>query len=73
MRRLQRAVERTETLSTRENAHLSSLAFFVLLGASAYQASRGDFLPAGLPLLGYALRVMEWAAAREPPLQPTEN
>ncbi len=68
MRRLRRALERFEELPPRENAHLSTLAFFALLGASVYQAARGDFLPAGLPLIGFALRVMDWAADREPPL-----
>lgn len=67
MRRLRRALEGVNE-KTYESAHLSSLAFFALLGASLYQAVRGDFLPAGLPLLGYAMRVMDWAADREPPL-----
>jgi hypothetical protein len=68
MRRLQRALERAALRPTHDeqNAHLSSVTFLALLGASVYQAARGEFLPAGLPLLGYALRVMDWAAAREP-------
>jgi hypothetical protein len=68
MRRLRRVVERIEEAPAHENVHLSSLAFFALLGASVYQAARGHFLPAGLPLVGFALRVMDWAADREPPL-----
>ena len=68
MRRLRRALERIDEKPTHQTAHLASLAFFALLGASVYQASRGDFLPAGLPLLGFAIRVMDWAADREPPL-----
>jgi hypothetical protein len=68
MRRIRRALVRIDQMPVHESARFSSLAFFALLGASVYQAARGDFLPAGLPLLGYAMRVMDWAADREPPL-----
>jgi hypothetical protein len=70
MRSLKQAFERAnasivDRATPSEATGLSSLAFVALLGACAYQAINGKFLPAGVPLLGYALSLMNWAAERE--------
>jgi hypothetical protein len=70
MRRLKQGLERVDdTLAgrTHDSISLGSLTFLALLGAGVYQTRRGEFLPAGLALFGYALRVMEWVAEREHP------
>src|SRR5690242_15525115 len=63
MRRLKRSLARIdETVAERTHDAISigNLTFLALLAAGVYQTRRGEFLPAGLALFGYAVRVMDW-------------
>lgn len=68
MRRVLAALEGTNSEFAAETGgamSLATLSFVALIGAGIVQASRGQFLPAGMTLFKYALSVMEREALRE--------
>ena len=68
MRRMRAAIEAIDeriATETDDTLSMGKLAFAVLVGGGVWQAGNGFALPAGLTMIDYAIKVMNWVADRE--------